>query len=180
MAKMASGYWSNFDPTNGYLAIHSSAWRLLDHDRLQRRFFFENSLLIELGLARAVVRDVPMPARYNDKVSHLSERKALMEFPPLLVQGFLRRLVFQYFVRDFTVASLFLLAGAGSVLFGLIFGASHWWTSAHTGIATPTGTVMIAVLPLMLGVQLLLQAVVSDVQSVPSQPVSKISTGDPA
>jgi len=173
MAKMASGYWSNFDPTNGYLAMHSSVWQMLDHPRLQRRFFFENSLLLELGLCRAVVRDVYMPARYNDKVSHLSERKALLEFPPQLLKGYLRRMVLQYFVRDFSAASLFFLTGALACVFGVIWGGWNWWHYASQGLATPTGTVMIAVLPLVLGLQLLLQALVMDIQGVPREPIHR-------
>jgi glycosyltransferase involved in cell wall biosynthesis len=170
MAKLASGYWNMFDPTNGYVAIHASVWALLDQERLARRFFFENSLLLELGLARAVVRDVYLPARYNDKVSHLSEGRAVMEFPPLLLRGFLRRVLVQYFVRDFTAVSLFLVAGTGLSLFGAVWGAWHWVESARAGVATPTGTVMIAVLPLISGVQLLLQTLVMDIQNVPREP----------
>jgi len=171
MAKLASGYWNIFDPANGYVAIHATVWPLLDQQRLARRFFFENSLLLELGLARAVVRDVYLPARYKEKTSHLSESRAAVEFPPMLVSGFLRRVWLQYFVRDFNAVSLFLIAGSLSSGFGVLWGAYHWRASALAGRVTPTGTVMIAVLPLMLGLQLLLQALVMDVQSVPRDPI---------
>ncbi len=171
MAKLASGYWPIFDPTNGYVAIHSATLPLLDVSHIHPRFFFENSMLLELGLNRAVVRDVYVPACYGDKVSHLSEGRALMEFPPLLLRGFLRRMVLQYFVRDFTAASLFFVAGLLASCFGAYWGSYHWWLSAHAGVATPTGTVMIAVLPLILGIQLLLQAMVMDVENVPREPI---------
>lgn len=179
MAKAASGYWSNFDPTNGYLAMHATVWKMLDHQRLQRRFFFENSLLLELGLARAVVRDVYMPARYGDEVSHLSERQALLEFPALLLRGFLRRILLQYFIRDFSAVSLFLLSGIFACGFGLVWGLYHWWHSAQLQIPTPTGTVMIAVLPLVIGLQLLLQALVMDIQNVPRELVQRRPTESP-
>jgi len=169
MAKMASGYWNVFDPANGYVAMHASVWPLLDQSRLARRFFFENSLLLELGLARAVVRDVYLPARYNDKVSHLSESRTTLEFPPLLLRGLLRRVAVQYFVRDFNAVSLFLVAGVALSAFGVGWGAWHWVSSAQAGVVTPTGTVMIAVLPLVLGIQLLLQALVMDVQNAPDR-----------
>ena len=39
--------------------------------RVSRRFFFETDLLYHLGTLRAVVRDVPMPARYADEVSNI-------------------------------------------------------------------------------------------------------------
>lgn len=171
LTKLASGYWSVFDPTNGYVAVHAGIVPLLDKRRIHERFFFETSLLMELGLHRAVVRDVYLPARYGDKASHLSERKALVEFPPLLVKGFVRRALIQYFVRDFTAVSLFVVVGIVACVFGTAWGSWHWWVSLRTGITATTGTVMIAVLPLILGIQLLLQALVLDIQNMPREPI---------
>ena len=171
MAKLASGYWSIFDPTNGYVALHADILPLLDRRRIHHRFLFETSLLMELGLHRAVVRDVYLPARYGDKTSHLSERNALVEFPPLLILGFVRRILIEYFVRDFTAVSLLLLSGCIAFLSGTIWGVYHWWLSGHTGITASTGTVMIAVLPLILGIQLLLQSLVLDIANTPSEPL---------
>jgi glycosyltransferase involved in cell wall biosynthesis len=173
MAKLASGYWQVFDPANGYLAIHSAVVPLLDTRRLARRFFFESSMLLELGLIRAVVRDVHMPARYGNKQSHLSEWRVLLEFPPLLLRGLLRRLLLRYFVFDFAAPSLFLAAGVAASFFGFGWGFYHWLRSAATGFPASTGTVMVAVLPLMFGVQLLLQAFVMDVQDVPREPIHR-------
>jgi len=177
LTKLASGYWPIFDPTNGYVAMHAAVWSLLDRTRIHPRFFFESSLLLELGLNRAVVRDVYLPALYNEKVSHLSEARTMVEFPPLLLRGLLRRIVRQYFVRDFNAVSLFLIAGAMSTLFGAVWGAAHWYESSMTGRLTSTGTVMIAVMPLILGIQFLLQAIVMDVQNVPREPVQRTDAG---
>jgi glycosyltransferase involved in cell wall biosynthesis len=171
MAKVASGYWSIFDPNNGYLALHAAVLPLIDSTRIHKRFFFENSMLLELGLSRAVVRDAYLPARYGEKASHLSETKALVEFPPLLLRGLLRRIVLQYFVRDFTAVSLFILGGLAASGFGFGWGVYHWWLSANTDVTASTGTVMVAVLPLILGIQLLLQALVMDVQNAPREPI---------
>jgi glycosyltransferase involved in cell wall biosynthesis len=171
MAKLASGYWNIFDPNNGYVAIHAAVVPLLDPARLSKRFFFENSLLLELGLHRAVVRDVYLPARYGDNVSHLSEARALIEFPPLLLRGLLQRVILQYFVCDFTAVSLFILVGLVASLCGFGWGVYHWVLSVRTGVPATTGTVMIAVLPLILGIQLLLQALVMDIQNEPRHPI---------
>lgn len=172
LAKLASGYWSIFDPTNGYLAMHASVFPLLDRDRISKRFFFEHSLLFELGLQRAVVGDVYMPARYDDdKVSHLSEFRSLVTFPPRLLRGLIRRVILLYFVRDFTMVSLFLITGFFESAFGLGWGIYHWILSARTGIPATTGTVMIAVLPLILGIQQLLQSLVMDIQNEPKEPL---------
>lgn len=171
LAKLASGYWSIFDPTNGYLAMHARVFPMLDRSRISNRFFFEHSLLLELGLQRAVVRDVYMPARYDDKVSHLSEFRSLVGFPPRLLRGLIRRVVLLYFVRDFTAVSLFIIAGFLESAFGLGWGIYHWVQSARTGVPATTGTVMIAVLPLILGLQQLLQSFVMDIQNEPKEPL---------
>ena len=50
---------------------------------------------------------------------------------------------------------------------GFIFGAYHWILSVVTNHVATTGTVMLAVLPLILGFQLVLQAIVLDIQETP-------------
>jgi glycosyltransferase involved in cell wall biosynthesis len=171
LTKAASGYWDIFDPTNGYTAIHASIVPLLDTNKLHRRYFYESSMLIQLGMIRAVIQDVEIPAKYQDEVSSLSEWKALFEFPPRLLAGFLRRLLVQYFVRDFGVFSMLLVSGLGFSAFGLFFGLYHWYLSAITTAIASTGTVMIAVLPLILGAQLLIQSMIVDMQNIPSEPL---------
>ncbi|MBE0682583.1 MAG: glycosyltransferase family 2 protein [Anaerolineales bacterium] len=171
LTKAASGYWNIFDPTNGYTAIHASIIPLLDTDRVHPRFFFESSMLMELGMIRAVVQDVHIPAKYQNEVSSLSEWKALLEFPPRLLIGFLHRLFIQYFVRDFGVFSLLLILGLGFSAFGLFFGLYHWYHSSITRTIASTGTVMIAVLPLILGWQLLIQCITVDMQNVSQEPL---------
>jgi dolichol-phosphate mannosyltransferase len=169
LTKLASGYWNLFDPTNGYTAIHASLIPLLDKDSTAKRYFFESSMLIELSLLRAVVRDVCIPAKYGEETSRLSEFASLLEFPRRLLRGFLRRIWIQYFVRDFGIASIFAIVGSLLLLFGAVFGGWHWWSSAETMTPTPTGTVMLAVLPIILGMQLLLQAVVADMKNMPER-----------
>lgn len=171
LTKLASGYWHIFDPTNGYTAIHRELIPLVLNGRISRRFFFESSLLIELALNRAVVRDVYIPARYPSARSHLSEFHALVSFPPRLLLGFLRRVWVQYVVRDFGVVSLLGMSGLFMLFAGLIFGAYHWHQSALAGKVTPAGTVMIAALLVILGAQALFQALLLDVLNVPKDPI---------
>jgi dolichol-phosphate mannosyltransferase len=175
LTKASSGYWDVFDPTNGYTAIHRRALELLDWERIDRRWFFETSMLIELNLLGAVVRDVQIPARYADERSSLSVIEALVRFPRKLLAAFVRRVWLQYFVREFSPVSLFLVTGTLLSLFGTVWGAVHWVRSWRTGIEASTGTVMIAVVPLILGVQLVLQAVSLDIQNTPKVPLSKSS-----
>lgn len=173
MTKGASGYWNIFDPTNGYVAVHSSIVPLLDQAAIDDRYFFESSLLLELGMVRAVVKDVPIPARYGDETSHLSEWKALFGFPPRLLSGMFNRIWLQYFLRDFGLTSIFLIVGMFVVLFGVMFGGYHWFVHSLSGTATPTGTIMIAAVAVILGIQFLLQSLLLDVQNVPTTPVTR-------
>jgi dolichol-phosphate mannosyltransferase len=173
LTKAYSGYWEVFDPTNGYTAINVPALEALDWEKVDKRYFFETSMLLELSLARAVVQDVYIPARYGDERSSLSEGKALIEFPGRLLRGMIRRLWLQYFVREFSPVALLGVAGVFLLLFGLLWGAARWYQSSLTNVEASTGTVMIAVLPLILGVQLLLQALVLDLQNAPRLPLSR-------
>lgn len=167
LTKLASGYWNVFDPTNGYIAINLPTFRSLEQNRLHRRFFFETSMLMELNLARAVIVEVPMPARYEGEISSLSVGHSLVEFSYHLLRGFLRRLWLTYFVLDFSPGSLFLSVGLLLGIFGTSWGLYFWDKSIRSGVPASTGTVMIAVLPVILGFQLLLQALAYDIQNVP-------------
>ena len=171
LIKASSGQWHIFDPTNGYTAIHCAALAALELGKLHPRYFFESSMLIKLKEIGALVEDVPMPARYGEEKSNLSVGRALVGFPWLLLRHGFKRVLWQYFVADFNAVSLFLVSGIPLVVFGLVFGIYHWIDSYLRGALTPTGTVMLSVLPLILGFQLLLQALVLDVQSAPQRPL---------
>lgn len=169
LTKAASGYWNIFDPTNGFTAISFEACNSLKIERLAKRYFFETSILLELGLQKMVVKDIYIPAKYLTGKSRLSTLRSFFEFPPRLLKGLLKRIVYSYFIRDFTAISVFLVAGWINVLFGLIWGIYHWWKSSYYHEPATTGTVMIATLTLIIGMQFLLQAIVMDIQNTPSK-----------
>jgi dolichol-phosphate mannosyltransferase len=171
LTKVASGYWNIFDPTNGYTAIHAAIIPLLNNSKIHRRYYFESSMLIELGMIRAVVQDVYIPAQYGNEMSSLSEWRSLVEFPPRLFVGFFRRFLTHYFIRDFGAFSMLFLLGFLFSIFGCIFGIYHWYLSAETANIASTGTVMLAALPLILGSQLLIQAMIVDMQNLPKKPL---------
>jgi glycosyltransferase involved in cell wall biosynthesis len=176
VTKLSSGYWDVMDPTNGYTAIHRAALSRLPLDRLACGYFFESDMLFRLSTIRAVVRDVPMPPRYGNESSSLHIGRALLDFPRLHVARIAKRFFYMYLLRDFNVGSVSVLAGLIFVAFGAIFGAQHWIISARTGIAATTGTVMLSVLPIIVGVQLLLQALSFDVANIPKQPLQHRGT----
>jgi len=65
--------------------------------------------------------------------------------------------------------SIYLFLGLPMVSFGSIFGIYHWIYSLLEQLTTPTGTVMLAVLPIILGVQFLLQAIQIDMNNIPKK-----------
>jgi len=167
LTKLASGYWNIFDPTNGYTAIRGSTFQALDLNHLSKGYFFETSLLITLRLQNAVVKDVPIPAIYGDEVSSLSHIKTMVTFPIYLVRGFFSRILLQYFLLNFNTTSIKILLSIPLLLFGLIWGIHHRAQSINTGIPAATGTVLLAMLPLLIGFILLLLAAFEDIRSVP-------------
>lgn len=171
MVKAASGYWNVSDPVNGFFAIRTATLRQMDFSRIADRFFFESSMLIELHYTGARISEVTMPAIYGTEKSNLSIGKTLLSFPPRLIAGWLRRIHLSYFVYDFNICSLYLLAGVPSFLFGLVFGICEWIHYAGMGLGAPTGTIMVAVLPFILGFQMLLAAAQYDITA--SNPFDK-------
>jgi glycosyltransferase involved in cell wall biosynthesis len=167
MTKLASGYWHVFDPQNGYTAIKSRSLRMLNLNKVHKRFFFENDMLIALNYHSSRVADIAIPSRYGNEVSDLNPVKIGMTFPFLLFQRFVRRIYERYVLRDFSPVALFLMMGAVLFGWGFVFGVYLWFDTAITGRSTPTGTIMLSLLPLILGFQLLLQAIVLDIQNTP-------------
>lgn len=173
MNKVSSGYWDVFDPTNGFTAIHADAARHLPLDKLSRRYFFETDMLFRLNTLNAVVVDVPMDAVYGDEVSNLKISRVVTEFMAKHVRNFFKRVFYNYYLRNMSLASIELPLGTALFLFGTIYGATHWLQSAREGIATPAGTVMVAALPMLMGLQLILAFLAYDINTVPRRPIHK-------
>jgi hypothetical protein len=167
LTKLASGYWHIFDPQNGYTAIRADYLRRLDIEKVHRRFFFENDMLFRLNLQNARVKDVPIPSKYGDEHSSLSILQVAVTFPFLLLQRFVARITWKYVVRDFSPIALFLILGTLFFAWGFIFGSYTWVRSIVNDQAATTGTVMLSVLPVILGFQLILQAIVLDIAETP-------------
>ena len=170
LAKLSTGYWTIMDPTNGFFAIHARVAELLDDERIARRFFFETDLLFHLGLIRAKVVEFPMRASYGNEVSNLRVSRQLAPFLAGHLRNTVRRILYRYFFRDFSLASLQLVAGTGLFLFGLAFGLYHWWAAPPDQLV-PTGTIMIAALTFLIGFQLVLSFLNYDISASPREPL---------
>jgi hypothetical protein len=141
--------------------------RELPFSKISNRYFFETDMLFRLCTLRAVVIDVPMKAKYSDEVSNLKISRILGEFLFKHVRNFLKRIFYNYYLRDMSVASIELPLGMILLVFGIIFGGWHWFFAMKEGFATPVGTVMLSALPTLMGLQLLLAFLAFDIASVP-------------
>ena len=177
MTKFSSGYWHVFDPTNGYTAIHAEVAKLLPFEKISKRYFFETDMLFRLNTLRAVVLDIPMHAKYGDETSNLKIRKIVGEFFFKHIRNFFKRIFYNYYLRDLSIASLELPIGVMMVLFGLSFGGIKWWHALHMGVVTSAGTVMLAALPLLMGLQLILAFLNYDISSTPTSPIARFRIG---
>jgi dolichol-phosphate mannosyltransferase len=173
MSKVSSGYWDIFDPTNGFTAIHADAARHLPFNKISRRYFFETDMMFRLNTLHAVVVDVPMDAVYGDEVSNLKISRIVTEFMAKHVRNFFKRVFYNYYLRNMSLASIELPLGVGLLAFGSTFGITHWLESARNSVATPAGTVMVAALPVLMGVQLILAFLAYDIAAVPRRPIHK-------
>jgi len=173
ITKSSSGYWGIFDPTNGYTAISSNALKKLQFEKIDKRYFFETDMLFRLNLIRAVVKDIPMEAVYGDENSSLN---VLNSIPIFLYKNLLnsfKRIIYFYFLREMSVASLEFLLGIILFFFGLIYGFYNWNISNELGVQTSVGTVMLSFGSLMMGLQFLMSFLHYDYNIVPKDPISK-------
>lgn len=172
LAKGATGYWHCFDPTNGFVAIRADVLRQVPLHHIDEGYYFEISMLSNLYLLGAVVKDEPMPARYQGAPSSLSIPRVLAEFPLRLFASLVRRVFLRNFVYDFTVESLHLIFGLILLLAGAGYGGYQWVWHATNRVAAPTGTVVLSAVLILIGVQLLISAISLDLQSVPREPMN--------
>jgi len=167
LTKVATGYWHNFDPTNGFLAIKTPLLKEIDFSKIHNRYYFETSMLAEFYFQEAKIIDISMPAIYGDEQSNMNVFKMLFIFSKNLSKTFIKRIIKRYFLYDFNIGSVYLLLGLPLFLFGIIFGIKTWIHHSANNTFTPTGTIMIITLSLILGFQLLLQAVQVDISNAP-------------
>lgn len=171
--KITSGYWNLMDPTNGFTAIETRVLALLPLHKMEQRYFFEMDMLYHLGIIRAVVGDIPIPARYGDEVSNLDIRLVLRQFPAKLLTRFFKRVFYNYFLRDFNAGTLMMILSFPLLTFSIFYGGIEWFQHVSSGIAAAPGVVMLAALPFLLGAHLLISAINWDINNTPKTPLHK-------
>lgn len=171
LTKLSTGYWNLFDPNNGFTAVHCAVLRLVPLELLHKRYFFETDMLFRLGLLRAKVHDVPMVSVYGDEVSNLKIGRELPSFLWGHLRNFTKRFLYNYLLRDFSIATLESIFGVLILAFGLVVGIDAWLDSATSGVPATAGQVMLAALPTLVGIQFILAALNYDIRLTPDRPI---------
>ena len=172
LAKLSTGYWDVFDPANGLFAVHRKVASRLPMARIARRYFFETDLLFHLNLLQAKVLEVPMEAIYGQEPSGVRPWREALYFLARCLRNAFWRVLYSYYLRGFSVASLMLAMGLALVVFGTGYGIANWG-----GPATP-GTVMVAGLPFLVGSQMLIAFLTHDMSRQPEQAIHPRLFGD--
>ena len=166
MTKLATGYWSIFDPQNGFTALRVSTLARLDLNTIATGYAYENDLIGRLGLVRARIADVDIPAVYGNEVSGINLDTVVPEISHVLWRTFARRFWLTYVLRSFSPVALFAFFGAPLLLFSLVFG-----TSVVIGAIGPSevsaANAVLTSLTFSTGFTLLLAALVIDVLGEP-------------
>jgi glycosyltransferase involved in cell wall biosynthesis len=164
LTKIASGYWHVADSQSGYTAITAEALRVLQLDRLYKRYGFPNHLLVELNNYDFRVRDVPIRPVYNiGEVSGIRLRRVVPTLTWLLVKCYFWRMKEKYIIRDFHPLVFFLVMGLILTGGGLLLGGYIVFLRIHSGQLSPNAAIFDAFC-LIMGMQMLFFAMWMDME----------------
>ena len=120
-------------------------------------------MLFRLNLIDVAVIDVPMDPIYGDEISNLNVFTSIPIFFIKHLKNFGKRIIYSYYLRDMSIASIELPLGLLLLLFGAIYGATEWGSNIATSSIAPPGVVMLSGISVLTGLQLLLAFVSYDI-----------------
>lgn len=166
LTKFASGYYTIFDSLNAFSATRLSTLKKMNMNELGDRFDFEISYLLQFAYLHCRVKDFFTPIKYGEEISDVNYFSTVIRILKTLIVGFFRRINRKYVFFNFHPVALFFYIGSLFFLFGLGMGIYITVHSFGPRSAT-TATVMLSVVPFIVGIQFILQAIVLDIQNEP-------------
>jgi len=163
LTKFATGYYKLFDSLNGYVVYRKDIIDRIPKDIIGHRYEYENTILVALSIVGAKIHDVPVPAVYGDESSTINLFGTTLRTLRTLNKGFWKRIYYKYVLYSFHPIALFLFSGLFATLIGTLWAIFVLYEKIFNGLSPTTGTVMLVVLPLIVGFQLLLTAIIMDV-----------------
>jgi glycosyltransferase involved in cell wall biosynthesis len=165
LTKIASGYWHVADSQSGYTAVNLETLKLLDLQRVYRRYGFPNDMLVHLNVWNRRVRDYPSRPIYGvGERSGIRLRRVVPRISWLLTKGFFWRLREKYVIRDFHPLVLFYSLGFFLLVCGVVLGLIETGLR-FAGNPIPIATIVLVALFVISGLQLLLFAMWFDMES---------------
>jgi glycosyltransferase involved in cell wall biosynthesis len=165
LTKIASGYWHVADSQSGYTAVNLETIRMVDLERVYRRYGFPNDLLVHLNVWNRRVRDYPSRPIYGvGERSGIRLRKVIPRISWLLLKGFFWRMGQKYVIRDFHPLILFYMLGILLFGVGLLLGIVEV-ALRFAGNPITSATIVLVALLVISGLQLLLFAMWFDMES---------------
>ena len=165
LTKFSTGYYSISDTQNGYGFFTRRIMEKMDFHYVGERYDYENTVLIALSIAGARIKDCPVPAIYGDETSTIKVLPTSLRALRAVWVGFWRRLYRKYIFQSFHPVALFLLSGLFLSLIGFVFGVVLIYNRVVNGVSPSSGTVMLVVLPMIVGFQLLMTSILMDMNN---------------
>lgn len=165
LTKFSTGYYSISDTTMGFGFLRRSTLEQVDFSLVKDRYDYENSMLIALSIVNARIKDHAVPAIYGDETSTIDFLPTVMRVLRVVWVGFWQRIYYKYVLFSLHPIAIFLFGGLFLSLIGWSYAIFLLIERVMNDVSPSSGTVMIAVLPIILGFQMLLTALLMDVSN---------------
>lgn len=165
LTKFSTGYYSITDITNGCGWLRREIIEKIDFSIVEKRYDYETSMLTALSIANAKVIDHAVPAHYGDEKSTIKLIPTAWRNLKAVWKGFWRRIYYKYVLYGFHPVALFLFTGMFFLIISLLLAIFLLYVKLFAHQSPTAGSVMLAVLPFILGIQLTLTALIIDVSN---------------
>ena len=122
---------------------------------------------------RAQVKDIPIKAVYDNEKSNINIFSVIFNFPILYIRNFFRRFLYEYCLRNPDVKFISFILGCISLLFGMFYSLAVWKTNVND-VPSSSGTVGIALISVLVGINLLSSFFTNDLNNYPKKNLFKI------
>lgn len=165
LTKFSTGYYSITDITNGCGWLRREIIEKIDFSIVEKRYDYETSMLTALSIVNAKVIDHAVPAHYGDEKSTIKLIPTAWRNLKAVWKGFWRRIYYKYVLYGFHPVALFLFTGMFFLIISLLLAIFLLYIKLFAHQSPTAGSVMLAVLPFILGIQLTLTALTIDVSN---------------
>jgi len=161
LTKIASGYWHVVDSQSGYTATTPKVLKMLNLDKIYKKYGMPNDMLVKLNIYNFKVRDIPVNPVYNiGEKSGIKIWKAIFTLAFLLFRLFWYRLFQKYVIRDFHPLIFFYVMAFTLLPAGVVLGITIIVIKGYISITI----LMFCVLLLISGFQALFFAMWFDME----------------